>query len=200
MFPPENSSSCVLGEGAMTFNLSAVTAVLGGYASKEHRRELGDATEQQRRRRARRKPDDAVEDQVSSAGPDQADGPPVTGGTVAKVAGLGRALDALIAAEETRRREAPDRNEIDPASTRLSAALKTSLAHKSGPPIHDAELAAEAKSSKAAPSSDRDWDEIRDLIEALATAERPQRSEEGRKQSSAGIRLWRPKPLASKKG
>ncbi|NDW07450.1 hypothetical protein [Jiella pacifica] len=184
----------------MGFDFSAVTALLGGYSA--HRKLPFDPDDPLRRHRRsddRHRggavgpldgPDDDKESLAAAAM--RLDGPPVTGGAPGAVSGIGRALDALMSAEETRRRktnEAPGPADAD--ATPLSAALKASL------PVRSALPAPKASDGQpwlpaVARESERNWDEIREFIEALGRAERPAEAQPGLAKRS-DVRPWLPK-------
>ncbi|MBO0903176.1 hypothetical protein [Jiella sonneratiae] len=159
----------------MGFSFSAVTALLGGYSDPGLGRIEEDIERLRRERRRRRAASqtggsagDKASDHAAEPSGQRADAPPVTGGSTLAVSGVSRALDALMAAEETRRRRRPS-SSAEPAedAAPLSAALRASLSGAPGdlPPAEEA--------LPPAPAGERDWKEIRDLIEALARAERP---------------------------
>ncbi|MBO0661445.1 hypothetical protein LQ948_02550 [Jiella sp. MQZ9-1] len=127
----------------------------------------------------------------------------VVGGGPAMVSGMSRALDALIAAEETRRRALPGAaGDLDPHADRLSLALRASLPKLAAPVSTEAprsdtdpELAKALPLLSPVPSRGRDWDEIRDLIEALSRAGHRSKDGEGREDKAdprAEIHPWRP--------
>ncbi|TFF17977.1 hypothetical protein E3C22_22865 [Jiella endophytica] len=148
----------------MGFNFSAVTALLGGYPDRQTA-----VDEQDRRRRGRdRNHFQGVDAGEASSHDTPRLAEPVAERSPVALNGIGRALDALIAAEETRRRNLPSLKDGDQADARLSSALKASLPRAQlQPTTEGAPPAATPEPPK------RNWDEIRSLIEALATAERP---------------------------
>lgn len=188
----------------MGFDFSAMTALLGGYADSRQRPHDYDPGERRQRGAWRQRPDsgsgagargpsaDAAAD-ASDAAPRLAL-PPVTGGAPGQVCGVGRALDALIAAEETRRRKTLPEPEAKADHSELSSVLKASL------PARPAPQADAPDGSPAAASTEggRDWGQIRDLIEALAKADRPSAGEKARGEPLAearDTRPWRPKQV-----
>ena len=188
----------------MGFDFSAVTALLGGYAA--NRKRFLDEDDEPGRYRGRGNdryrggaagPKDAAGDdrnpsETLGARAMRLDGPPVTGGAPSAVSGIGRALDALMSAEETRRRKtngAP--GPADAEATPLSAALKASLPERKALAAPKA-AAGQAGLPAAARESERNWDEIREFIEALGRAERPAEAETGLAKQSE-VRPWRPK-------
>ena len=188
----------------MGFDFSAVTALLGGYsATCKRQHDSDDDVTQYRRRgdgRLRRSP----------AGPQDAgdgglgeitvaarlDGPPVTGGAGGALSGIGRALDALMSAEETRRRKGSDCE--GPAGTSaapLSTVLKASLPKRKALPDPNS-TNEEARLLVARSDGERNWEEIREFIEALGRAERPaepQAKVDASTVKPGDVRPWRPK-------
>ncbi len=188
----------------MGFDFSAVTALLGGYAPSRKRHHGSD----DELKRYPRRGDDAfahaaagrqeMGDGASGDGPTtpRHDGPPVTGAAAGAPSGIGRALDALISAEETRRRKTGDGDA--PAATTsapLSTVLKASLPERKAL----SERALDDADDRVVPArreSERNWDEIRELIEALGRAERPAEivtKEDIGIVKPAEVRPWRPK-------
>lgn len=192
----------------MGFDFSAVTALLGGYSANRKRREdPDDELDRNWHRNGRGLPgrnthgqNAATHDPAGSEGLAAAprfDDPPVTGGAPVAVSGIGRALDALMAAEETRRRKSAGTAEGPEANPPpLSAVLKASLPEIKAPQrkLLAAPVAAapEGRLPAAACDSERNWDEIRELIEALGRAERPAEAAP-EPLSSSDVRPWRPK-------
>ena len=152
----------------MGFDFSAVTALLGGYSE----RSVTVDSDRDRRSRRERHEAKARDDEPALEAAPRPDGSQVTGGGAGTVNGIGRALDALISAEETRKRMSPgsplkSTNDFTP----LSAALEPSLPKQ---PLVSATIAG-GQNGRAAPlprEVERDWDAIRGLIEALAKADR----------------------------
>ncbi|MCE7028830.1 hypothetical protein [Jiella avicenniae] len=177
----------------MGFDFSAVTALLGGYSAPRRNPLDPDEGRHGRRRDHRTRggtagPPDAAGDGPTSGEGFAAvrlDGPPVTGGAPGAVSGIGRALDALMSAEETRRRKT---NEAQGPATPLSAALKASLPDRKALPPPPAP---EERPPLSARQSERNWDEIRDFIEALGRAERAPEPDSGLARPDS-VRPWRP--------
>ncbi|MAU95894.1 MAG: hypothetical protein CMP81_08400 [Fulvimarina sp.] len=187
----------------MGFDFSAMTALLGGYADSRQRPHDYHPGERRQRGSWRQRPAPGSEagsrDASADAAADASDAaprlalPPVTGGAPGQVGGVGRALDALIAAEETRRRKTPPESAAKADHCELSSVLKASL-----PPRRPApQDAAPARAPAAATTGGgRDWGQIRDLIEALAKADRPSVAEQARSEPLADARdtrPWRPR-------
>ena len=173
----------------MGFNFSAVQALLGGYPD----RRIEDKADRRHRSFQHRQSSEAAVEEPASTDAARLPGHPVTGGTGHRVTGIGRALDALMAAEETRRRRSRLTDDPDNAAAMLSTTLRSSL------PKHMVIRPTDGSSGPAPvmphEGPRRNWDEIRDLIDALAIADRSSQIEDEQERSkrrTADMRPWRP--------